>query len=103
MNRDRLGEVILALNQKKVSQPCPRCSSNNFSVIGESEITVDQTSNGLLSLPIKTAMPTIVVACDNCGYISQHAQATLGLLPKLAAGTGILGRMGSDNARESKI
>ena len=87
MDRNRLNEVIEALNKKNINQPCPRCSTNNFSVVGESEISVVKPPpppRGLLdmaglSAPIKTTMPVIIVTCDNCGYVSQHAQAALGL------------------------
>jgi len=95
MDRNKLNEIIAALNLKKVSQPCPRCASKNFSVVGESEISVTQPplpASGMASLanlgrslPIKTTMPTIIVTCDNCGYISQHAQAALNL-PSLGFG-----------------
>lgn len=89
MDENKLNQVINALNKKKVNQPCPRCSSNNFSVVGESEIMVIKpppTQNrlgilaGLTRPPVKTTMPIIIVTCDNCGYVSQHAQASLGLL-----------------------
>lgn len=87
MDKNRLNEVITALNNKQVNLPCPRCSSNNFSVVGESEISVIQHApepRGLLGRysndPVKTTMPVIIVACDNCGFVSQHAQAALGVL-----------------------
>ena len=95
MNRERLNTAIAALNSKQVTQPCPRCSSSNFSIVGESEISVVQPpppqgmvgrTGGLSGLPTKTIMPTIVVACDNCGYIVQHAQAALGLTPMAGLG-----------------
>lgn len=95
MDRNRLNEVIEALNKKQVNQPCPRCSSNDFSVVGESEISVvppPPLERGLLGLaglstPTKITMPVIIVTCDNCGYVSQHAQAALGLLsPKFGLG-----------------
>jgi len=98
MDKNRLNKIIEALNKKEVNQPCPRCSSNNFSVVGESEITVAQTPahtgllGGLASLgQQQTMMPTIIVTCDNCGYISQHAQASLGLLPKAGLLGGLAG------------
>ena len=91
MDRNKLSEIIAALNRKNVSQPCPRCAFKTFSVVGESEISVVRPPlpqaigaiTGIVShpsTPIKTTMPTILVSCDNCGYISQHAQVTLGLL-----------------------
>ena len=82
-------KIIAALNKKDVSQPCPRCSSKDFSVIGESEIVVVrptqvQATGALKPIgPVKTTMPTIIVTCDNCGYVAQHAQAALDLLPSV--------------------
>ena len=98
MDRNQINEVIAALNRKRVTQPCPRCSSSNFSVVGESEISVVQPPpppQGLLglmgsSLPTKTTMPVIIVTCDNCGYVSQHALAALDLFSP--ARHGLIGR-----------
>jgi len=84
-------KIVTALNKKDVSQPCPRCSSKNFSVIGESEIVVlrptqVQAIGALKPIgPVKTIMPTIIVTCDNCGYVAQHAQASLDLFPPIPA------------------
>ena len=98
MDANKLNEIVTALNKKKVSQPCPRCTAINFSVVGESEIFVIQQPSPFstvklgLPSPTKTTMPTIIVTCDNCGYISQHAQATLGVLsPPQRLGWGLLG------------
>ena len=85
MDQRRIDKIVAALNRKGVNQPCPRCSTNNFSVIGESEILIDQSSRpkGLLAYGLpEITMPTVIVTCDNCGYISQHAQVALGLLPQ---------------------
>jgi len=95
MDRNKLNEIIAALNRKKVSEPCPRCATRNFSVIGESEIPITYpppvSAAGLGALanlgrnnPIKTTMSTVIITCDNCGYIAQHAQAALGLSPNLS-------------------
>lgn len=103
MNAHTLNEIVAALNRKNVSQPCPRCASKNFSVVGESEISVVQPpqqaipTKGLLGLagmaypPTRTTMPTVIITCDNCGYISQHAKAALGLFSPPPA-LGMLGR-----------
>ena len=96
MDSNRLNQIITALNSKDVNQPCPRCSSSKFSVVGESEIAVKRLPaqvgliSGLAGLGFHTTMPTIIVTCDNCGYISQHAQASLGLSTR----NGLLGGLG---------
>ena len=92
MDRNRLNQIVTALNNKNVTLPCPRCSSKKFSVVGESEISVRQlpTQSSLCSLGHQSTMPTIIVTCDNCGYISQHAQTALELITQnsLLAGLG---------------
>jgi predicted nucleic-acid-binding Zn-ribbon protein len=85
----KIRKITAALNRKNVTLPCPRCASKNFSVVGESEIAITRPPlplsiaapiASLPSSPVKTTMPTVIITCDNCGYISQHAQAALDLL-----------------------
>lgn len=94
MYQHEIKEATESLAAKKVNQPCPRCLSNNFSIVGESEIIVVRQSTqsryqnvlaGLSSLPLKTSMPVIIITCDNCGYVVQHAKASLVTTNKLAA------------------
>ena len=78
MEQSRLNECIEALNSKEVKLPCPRCGSNSFSIVGESFISINENPNTVtIGGP---SVPTILVACDNCGYVTQHAQRSLGLL-----------------------
>jgi predicted nucleic-acid-binding Zn-ribbon protein len=100
MNQSELKEATDSLAKKRANQPCPRCSSNDFSIVGESEISVARAhirpSNalaGLGSLPfIKTTMPVIIITCDNCGYVVQHAKAALVTIKnKLAVAGGLRG------------
>ena len=78
MEQVRLNECVEALNSKGVKLPCPRCGSNKFSVVGESIIAINEDPN-VISIG-GPSVPTILVACDNCGYVTQHAQGPLGLL-----------------------
>lgn len=78
MEQLRLNECIDALNSKGIKLPCPRCGSNHFSIVGESFIAINEDPNVIaIGGP---SIPTILVACDNCGYVTQHAQMPLGLL-----------------------
>lgn len=92
---ERLIEIIDALQGKGVNSPCPRCEAKKFNVVGESEISVKKTRGALrgLSSDTKVTIPTIIVACDNCGFISQHAQSVLGI----EKSRGILGRARSND------
>lgn len=87
MSRSRENKIIDALNDKGVNLPCPRCSTSSFSILGESEMEVKalpSKSGGLLSQALFShkTVSTVLLSCDNCGYILQHAQAPLGILQR---------------------
>jgi predicted nucleic-acid-binding Zn-ribbon protein len=99
MNQHRLDEIIDVLNKKQINKPCPRCFSNNFSIIGEAEIQITKSFSPSgpaigtmlgLSQHRTEALPIIIITCDNCGYVSQHAQVALNLTP-LNSNMGLFG------------
>lgn len=78
MDQKRLNEVVEALTSKGVNVPCSRCETVKFSVVGEALILLQEDPNVFaIGGP---SIPTIIVACDNCGYITQHAAFPLGLM-----------------------
>ena len=86
-----LDQIATQLKNKHAINPCPRCNEYNFSILGESEIVVKKSKgHGALGSLITTEMPisTVVVVCNNCGYIAQHALATLNTRPKGALSNG---------------
>lgn len=78
MDKIKQSQVIEALKAKQVHLPCPRCSQPKFSIVGESIISIQNDPN-VLSIG-GPSIPTVIVACDNCGYITQHATIPLGLV-----------------------
>ena len=76
MERTRLHQVVHALKSKGVSLPCPRCHQPKFSVVGETHVQLHQ-QNPNFGGPI---IPAVMVACNSCGYITQHASVPLGLV-----------------------
>ena len=79
MTPERQEKAIAALRTKGVNRPCPRCGAPKFSVVGETNIPL-QENPSVFSIG-GPSIPTVLVACDNCGYITQHAQVSLGLVP----------------------
>ena len=78
MEQKRLDEVVHALTAKGVNRPCPRCGHAKFSVVGETLIPIQEDPAAFtIGGP---SIPTVIVACDNCGYVTQHASGPLGLM-----------------------
>ena len=73
-------EIIEVLKSRGATLPCPRCSNNDFTLL-------DGYFNQAIQAELKgmvlggQSVPSVVVACSRCGYLSQHALGVLGLLP----------------------
>ena len=78
MTKTREAQIIAALEAKESKQPCTRCKFTKLEVLGESDLTVEGSGEGLMSL-YKRSVPTVVVACARCGHVWQHALESLGL------------------------
>ena len=61
--------------------PCPRCGNDDFTLLDGyfNQIIQDEPRGIVLG---GRTIPSIVIACKRCGYLSQHAVGVLGLLPK---------------------
>jgi len=72
-------EIIKALEERGATRPCPRCGNNNFTLLdGYFNQTIQTELKGMvLGGP---SVPSVVVACNRCGYLSQHVMGVLGLL-----------------------
>lgn len=81
LSKEDKEKIIRVLNKRGAKLPCPRCRNDNFTLL-------DGYFNQTLQTEIKgmviggPSIPSVVVACNQCGYLSQHALGTLGLLPK---------------------
>ena len=73
--------IIKALADRGVKLPCPRCGKNSFTLLDGYFNQTIQTQLGGMVIG-GPSVPSVVVVCTNCGYLSQHAIGTLGLLPK---------------------
>lgn len=74
-------KIIKTIEDKGAKLPCSRCGTNKF-------ILIDGYFNNTIQKDLKTTalggrgVPSVVVACAQCGNISQHAIGILGLMPK---------------------
>lgn len=85
-------EIIHILKEKKATKPCPACGQDAFTLVdgdftqefmhGE-QPAVDPFGGMLgLTVPGRRSLTYIVLVCDNCGYLRQHAMKPLGITPK---------------------
>jgi len=80
LSQEQMQRIIKVLEEKGAKLPCPRCGSRGFTLLnGYFNQTVQIETSGLVIGGM--AVPTVVVLCDKCGFISQHALSVLGLLP----------------------
>lgn len=74
-------EVNSKLKEKGALLPCPRCGKSQFHYAGESEMPLSTPANRTNALfqtiPAPSSIPIIIISCDNCGYLIQHAIGTL--------------------------
>ena len=78
---ERKKEIVKALEERGAKLPCPRCANQSFTLL-----------EGYFNQPIQfdlkgmviggPTIPSIVIACSRCGFLSQHALGALGLLPR---------------------
>jgi hypothetical protein len=80
-SQDQKDAIIKALAERGANHPCPRCGNEAFTLLdGYFNQIIQEQPKGIV-LAGRT-IPSIVVACKRCGFLSQHAIGVLGLLPK---------------------
>lgn len=80
--KEQKDKIVKALLDHRAVLPCPRCGNNNFNLIGgyvNSIIQTELTGGMVIGGPV---VPSVIIVCDRCGFMSQHAIGKLGLLPK---------------------
>lgn len=85
MSPEQVTAAIEALQSRGATLPCPRCGNAAFTVFDL--IFNQQVAEGLTPISGAPAgfrgptIPSVVAACTNCGFLSQHALGLLGLMP----------------------
>lgn len=92
ISKEQGKRILEALAERKAQLPCPRCGSQGFTLVGGYFNQTIQTELGGMVIG-GPSIPSVVVVCNQCGYIAQHALGVLGLLPEQPKS-----REGSDDA-----
>jgi hypothetical protein len=75
MNHESAARYVSLMRAKHVDQPCPRCGHLHFSVLGEALMPI-VAMEGLLG-SFTSEVRTVVVGCNNCGFVTQHVLSVL--------------------------
>lgn len=81
LSKEQKEIIIKKLAEKGVKASCPMCGNNHFVLADAYFTNILQTQLNSISIGGPN-IPTIAIICSNCGFISQHALGSLGLLPK---------------------
>ncbi len=81
MNEQEKKDIVSAIEERSAYGPCPRCGQKKFTLLeGYVELRPKQSLSGRLSIFNTPTIPTVMIVCNNCGFMSQHALGILGLL-----------------------
>jgi ribosomal protein S27AE len=81
ITQEQKKRIIEALNEKGAKLPCPRCGNESFALLdGYFNHTLQTELKGIIIGG--PSVPSVVVTCVRCGFLSQHALGVLGLLPR---------------------
>jgi predicted nucleic-acid-binding Zn-ribbon protein len=82
ISADEKHTIVAALKARGAGS-CPRCRNSQWTVSEYSRIEVQATMDR--NSAERTTIPAIMIVCENCGFISQHALQPLGVWPHTAA------------------
>jgi hypothetical protein len=71
--------VIVAALKARGAGSCPRCNDSQWTVSEFLRIDVQATMERESAQ--RTTIPAIMIVCEHCGFISQHALQPLGVWP----------------------
>lgn len=79
MNNEDVNAIAKALTSKIPSLRCPMCGKGPFTFVNG--YIYNHLHEDYRHVVIGThGIPSIVIVCNNCGFMSQHALGALGLL-----------------------
>jgi hypothetical protein len=73
---------IVAALKARGAGACPRCRDSQWTVSEFSRIEVQATMDR--NTAEKTTIPAVMIVCEHCGFIAQHALQPLGIWPHAA-------------------
>ena len=78
ISADDKHRIVAALKNRGAGS-CPRCTDSQWTVSEYARIDVQATMDRNSSE--RTTIPAVMIVCEHCGFISQHALQPLGIWP----------------------
>src|ERR1700686_648026 len=82
ISTDDKHKIIAALKARGAGS-CPRCRDSQWTVSEYSRIEVQATMDR--DTAVRNSITAVMIVCENCGFISQHALQPLGVWPHTEA------------------
>lgn len=82
LSYDEKRRIIKTISDKGAKLPCSRCDQDKFTLLDgyfKPIIKSSLTDDVDYKMP---SVPSVVLICNNCGYIIQHAMGMLELIPR---------------------
>ena len=79
MTQEEKDKIKKALDERQAKNPCPRCNNEKFFLTeGYFVQSLQKEAKGMVIAG--AGLPSVIVICTRCGFMSQHALGALGLL-----------------------
>jgi transcription elongation factor Elf1 len=79
MTQEEKEKIKKALEERQAKNPCPRCNNEKFSLTdGYFVQSLQSEARGIIIGGL--GLPSVILVCTRCGFMSQHALGSLGLL-----------------------
>lgn len=72
--------IVQRLLERIETLECPMCKKRHFTLVDGYAAHYVQKDLKTFNIGGGNVLPTIIIVCNNCGFISQHALGALGLL-----------------------
>jgi hypothetical protein len=82
ISADDKHKIVAALKARGAGS-CPRCRDSQWTVSEYSRIEVQATMER--DSAERTTIPAVMIVCEHCGFIAQHALQPLGVWPHTTA------------------
>lgn len=74
--------IVKELNNKVGNFICPICHKGPFTLVDGYFVQSSQNDYKNFIIGSDTIIPSVIIVCNNCGFMSQHSLGVLGLIEK---------------------